>query len=491
MRTSGILMHISSLPSQGGIGSLGPEAYAFADFLQASGMRIWQVLPVGPTGYGESPYQSSSVFAGNPLLISCVRLREEGLLTYSDQEEYQPEDPEKVNYDAVRSNKETLLRRCYDQSRDSLSGQISEFIRDNAWVNDFALFTALKQRFGGVMWTKWPDPDIRFRKPEAVKRYQEELAREIDYHIFCQYLFRRQWFSLKKYCNERSLMLFGDMPIYVAEDSADTWTHPDIFQLDKNLIPKRVAGVPPDYFCEDGQLWGNPLYRWTYLRFCRKYDWWVERMKGMSLLYDMIRIDHFIGFANYYSVKYGMPNARKGKWVIGPGKSLFRRLEQEVPDIRIIAEDLGCVNNRVIRLLHWCGYPGMKVLTFGFDSDESNPHFIGHYEKNSVAYTGTHDNDTTLGWAEKADPKALAFAEKTLEFSGTAEAPEAFIRALFKSPCDTVIIPMQDILGLDGSARMNYPGTTGGNWLWRMKPDQLSLELSMKYYRLNRHTERG
>ncbi len=491
MRTSGILMHISSLPSQGGIGSLGPEAYAFADFLQASGMRIWQVLPVGPTGYGESPYQSSSVFAGNPLLISCVRLREEGLLTYSDQEEYQPEDPEKVNYDAVRSNKETLLRRCYDQSRDSLSGQISEFIRDNAWVNDFALFTALKQRFGGVMWTKWPDPDIRFRKPEAVKRYQEELAREIDYHIFCQYLFRRQWFSLKKYCNERSLMLFGDMPIYVAEDSADTWTHPDIFQLDKNLIPKRVAGVPPDYFCEDGQLWGNPLYRWTYLRFCRKYDWWVERMKGMSLLYDMIRIDHFIGFANYYSVKYGMPNARKGKWVIGPGKSLFRRLEQEVPDIRIIAEDLGCVNNRVIRLLHWCGYPGMKVLTFGFDSDESNPHFIGHYEKNSVAYTGTHDNDTTLGWAEKADPKALAFAEKTLEFSGTAEAPEAFIRALFKSPCDTVIIPMQDILGLDGSARMNYPGTTGGNWLWRMKPDQLSLELSMKYYRLNRQTERG
>ena len=491
MRTSGILMHISSLPSQGGIGSLGPEAYAFADFLQASGMRIWQVLPVGPTGYGESPYQSSSVFAGNPLLISCVRLREEGLLTYSDQEEYQPEDPEKVNYDAVRSNKETLLRRCYDQSRDSLSGQISEFIRDNAWVNDFALFTALKQRFGGVMWTKWPDPDIRFRKPEAVKRYQEELAREIDYHIFCQYLFRRQWFSLKKYCNERSLMLFGDMPIYVAEDSADTWTHPDIFQLDKNLIPKRVAGVPPDYFCEDGQLWGNPLYRWTYLRFFRKFDWWVDRMKGMALLYDMIRIDHFIGFANYYSVKYGMPNARKGKWVIGPGKSLFRRLEQEVPDIRIIAEDLGCVNNRVIRLLHWCGYPGMKVLTFGFDSDESNPHYIGCYQQNTVAYTGTHDNDTVLGWAEKADPKVLAFAEKTLGFSGVANAPEAFIRALFKSPCDTVIIPMQDILGLDGSARMNYPGTTGGNWLWRMKPDQLSLELSMKYYRLNRQTERG
>ena len=491
MRSSGILMHISSLPSPGGIGSLGPEAYAFADFLQAAGMRIWQVLPVGPTGYGESPYQSSSVFAGNPLLISCVRLREEGLLAYRDEEEFEPDDPEKVDYEAVRANKETLLRRCYDQSRSSLSGQIEEFVRDNAWVNDFALFTALKQHFGNTMWTKWPDADIRFRKPDAVSRYRKELANEIDYHIFCQYLFRRQWFSLKKYCNERSLLLFGDMPIYVAEDSADTWTHPDIFQLDKNLVPKCVAGVPPDYFCEDGQLWGNPLYRWTYLRFCKKFDWWVDRMKGMSRLYDMIRIDHFIGFANYYSVRNGMPNARKGRWVVGPGKSLFRKLEREVPDIRIVAEDLGCVNNRVRRLLKWCSYPGMKVLTFGFDSDESNPHFIGHYEKNTVAYTGTHDNDTTLGWAEKADPKALAFAEKTLKFSGAENAPEAFITALFNSPCDTVIIPMQDILGLGSSSRMNYPGSTGGNWLWRMKPDQLTLELSMKYYRLNRQTGRG
>ena len=491
MRTSGILMHISSLPSPGGIGSLGSEAYAFADFLQASGMRIWQVLPVGPTGYGESPYQSSSVFAGNPLLISCTRLREEGLLSYEDSEEYEPPNPERVDYDAVRKNKEMLLRRCYSQSREPLTGQMNEFIRDNPWVNDFALFTALKQLFGGIMWSKWPDAEIRFRKPDAVRRYRDQLSDEIDYHIFCQYLFRRQWFDLKKYCNERSLLLFGDMPIYVAEDSADTWTNPRIFQLDRNLIPKRVAGVPPDYFSEDGQLWGNPLYRWTRLRFFRKFDWWIERMKGMAKLYDMIRIDHFIGFANYYSVKHGMPNARKGKWVIGPGKSLFRRLEQEVPDIRIIAEDLGCVNNRVMHLLQWCGYPGMKVLTFGFDSDESNPHFIGHYQKNTVAYTGTHDNDTTLGWAEKADPKVLAFAEKTLGFSGALEAPDEFIRALFKGPCDTVIIPMQDILGLDGSARMNYPGTVGGNWLWRMKPDQLSLELSMKYYRLNRQTERG
>ena len=490
MRTSGILMHISSLPSSGGIGSMGPEDYAFADFLQAAGLWIWQVLPIGPTGYGESPYQSSSVFAGNPLLISCFRLREEGLLDYEDNEEFHPDDPEKVDYESVRKNKDMLLRRCYAQSREKLSARMEEFCSDNPWVSDFALFTALKQHFGGAMWTAWPDAEIRHRRPEALRRYREQLKDEIDFQIFCQVLFRSQWFSLKKYCNERSIQLFGDMPIYVAEDSADTWTHPEIFQLNKDLVPRRVAGVPPDYFSADGQLWGNPLYRWSYLRFCRGFDWWVDRMKGMAGLYDMIRIDHFIGFANYYSVKNGMPNARKGKWVIGPGRSLFRRLEQEVPGIRIIAEDLGCVNKRVRKLLDWCGYPGMKVLTFGFDSDESNPHYIGCYQQNTVAYTGTHDNDTVLGWAEKATPEALSFAGKTLGFSQPAEAPEAFIRALFKCPCDTVIVPMQDVLGLGGSARMNYPGTTGGNWLWRMKPDQLTLELSMKYYNLNKETGR-
>ena len=263
MRSSGILMHISSLPSPGGIGSMGQEAYEFADFLQASGMTIWQVLPIGPTGYGESPYQSSSVFAGNPLLISCQRLREEGLLQYDDSEEFVPENPETIEFDAVRKNKEMLLRRCYKQSAASLSGQIREFISVNPWVEDFALFTAVKNHFNQVMWTSWPDEGIRFRRPEAIRKYTEELRDDIDYHIFCQYIFRRQWFDLKKYCNDRTIRLFGDMPIYVAEDSADTWTHPEIFQLDRELIPKKVAGVPPDYFSEDGQLWGNPLYRWT------------------------------------------------------------------------------------------------------------------------------------------------------------------------------------------------------------------------------------
>jgi len=490
MRTSGFLMHITSLPSPGGIGSMGREAYAFADFLQSCGEHIWQVLPIGPTGYGESPYQSTSSFAGNPLLISCRKLRDDGLLTFEDEEEFKPENPEIVDYPKVKENKDMLLRRCYAQSRAKLDGQIRDFVSRSAWVQDFALFTAVKKHFGDTMWSRWPDRDIRFRTPEAVRKYTDLLKEEIDFHVFCQYLFRRQWFELKKYCNERSIDLFGDMPIYVAEDSADTWTHPEIFQLDRNRIPKHVAGVPPDYFSADGQLWGNPLYRWTYLRFLRGYDWWIERMKGMAELFDILRIDHFIGFANYYSVRYGMPNARKGRWIIGPGSSLFKKLNREVRSIRIIAEDLGCVNNRVRRLLTWCAYPGMKVLTFGFDSDESNPHYIGNWTSNTVAYTGTHDNDTVLGWAEKADPKVLAFAGKTLGFKTPAEAPEAFIRALFASPCDTVIVPMQDVLGLDGSARMNLPGTIGGNWLWRMKPDALSPELSMKYYKLNKETHR-
>ena len=491
MRTSGILMHITSLPSPGGIGSMGQEAYDFADFLQACGARVWQVLPVGPTGYGESPYQSTSCFAGNPLLISCARLREEGLLSYEDSEEYAPENHESVNYAEVKANKEMLLRRCFAQSREKLEGQVREFVAANPWAEDFALFTAVKAHFKEAMWTQWPDRGIRFHTPEAVRTYSELLRDEVDYRVFCQYLFRRQWFDLKKYCNERSIRLFGDMPIYVAEDSADAWTHPDIFQLDRGRVPKRVAGVPPDYFSETGQLWGNPLYRWLYLRFVRKYDWWVERMKGMAQMYDILRIDHFIGFANYYSVRRGMPDARSGKWVIGPGTSLFKKLNREVRGVQIVAEDLGCVNDRVRRLLDWCGYPGMKVLTFGFDSDETNPHFIKNWTSNIVGYTGTHDNDTVRGWAEKANPKALAFAEKTLGFKGPEEAPEAFIRAVFASPADMVVVPMQDILGLGSSARMNYPGTIGGNWLWRMKPDTLSLALSMKYYKLNKETGRS
>ena len=489
MRRSGILMHISSLPGPGGIGSLGKEAYAFADFLKASGMAVWQVLPLGPTGYGESPYQSSSVFAGNPMLISCAALREAGLVAYDDGEEFTPDDPERVDYPAVRESKEKLLRRCFAQSEGKLQKELAAFRRENPWVEDFALFTALKARYGGVMWTKWPDREVRRRQPAALERCRRELDGEIRYHLFCQHLFFRQWFALKRYCNGLGIRLFGDMPIYVAEDSADTWTHPEAFQLDGEGVPKRVAGVPPDFFSADGQLWGNPLYRWFSLRL-HGYGWWVERMAAMAKMYDIVRIDHFIGFANYYSVPQGAPNARTGKWIIGPGKSLFRTLEKKIPGLNIVAEDLGCVNDRVRRLLTAVGYPGMRVLSFGFGGGEDNPHLPANYVTNSVVYTGTHDNDTVRGWIDTADDAALAQARQLLGFDKPEDGPAAFVRAVLASRADTAMIPMQDVLGLGGWARMNRPGTIGNNWLWRMAPGAATPELAQRLRRENEATNR-
>ena len=489
MRRSGILMHISSLPGPGGIGSLGKEAYAFADFLKASGMAVWQVLPLGPTGYGESPYQSSSVFAGNPMLISCAALREAGLVAYDDGEEFTPDDPERVDYPAVRESKEKLLRRCFAQSEGKLQKELAAFRRENPWVEDFALFTTLKARYGGVMWTKWPDREVRRRQPAALERCRRELDGEIRYHLFCQYLFFRQWFALKRYCNGLGIRLFGDMPIYVAEDSADTWTHPEVFQLDGEGVPKRVAGVPPDFFSADGQLWGNPLYRWFSLRL-HGYGWWVERMAAMAKMYDIVRIDHFIGFANYYSVPQGAPNARTGKWIIGPGKSLFRTLERKIPGLNIVAEDLGCVNDRVRRLLTAVGYPGMRVLSFGFGGGEDNPHLPANYVTNSVVYTGTHDNDTVRGWIDTADDAALAQARQLLGFDKPEDGPAALVRAVLASRADTAMIPMQDVLGLGGWARMNRPGTIGNNWLWRMAPGAATPELAQRLRRENEATNR-
>lgn len=489
MRRSGILMHITSLPGPGGIGSLGKEAYAFADFLKASGMAVWQVLPLGPTGYGESPYQSSSVFAGNPMLISCAALREAGLVAYDDGEEFTPDDPERVDYPAVRESKEKLLRRCFAQSEGKLQKELADFRRENPWVEDFALFTALKARYGGVMWTKWPDREVRRRQPAALERCRRELDGEIRYHLFCQYLFFRQWFALKRYCNGLGIRLFGDMPIYVAEDSADTWTRPEVFQLDGEGVPKRVAGVPPDFFSADGQLWGNPLYRWFSLRL-HGYGWWVERMAAMAKMYDIVRIDHFIGFANYYSVPQGAPNARTGKWIIGPGKSLFRTLEKKIPGLNIVAEDLGCVNDRVRRLLTAVGYPGMRVLSFGFGGGEDNPHLPANYVTNSVVYTGTHDNDTVRGWIGTADDAALAQARQLLGFDKPEDGPGAFVHAVLASRADTAMIPMQDVLGLGGWARMNRPGTIGNNWLWRMAPGAATPELAQRLRRENEATNR-
>ncbi|MBQ3705899.1 MAG: 4-alpha-glucanotransferase [Clostridia bacterium] len=469
MRQSGILMHITSLPSPGGIGDLGAEAYAFADFLRQSGMKVWQVLPVGPTGYGESPYQSSSAFAGNPLLISPARLREEGLLSFEDSELYVPENPERAAYGPAMENRMMLLRRAYRQSREKLAEEISDFSAANPWAKEYALFSALKDHFGGGMWSKWPAHGIRNHWLLSRWYYGHRLKEEADFRLFCQVFFRRQWLALKKYCNDRGISLLGDMPIYVAEDSAETWAHPRVFQMDRRRLPTRVAGVPPDYFSEDGQLWGNPLYNWDYLRKTG-FAWWLDRMRAMSELFDIVRVDHFIGFANYYSIPYGAPNARQGEWINAPGGELFAELKRQLPGLRIVAEDLGEVTDRVLNLMAETGFPGMRVMCYGFDGGEDNPHFPANYTEHMVLYTGTHDNDTVRGWAEKADPKALRFAEETLGFSGPAEAPRAFIQAALKSPAETVILPMQDVLGLDGSARMNLPGTTKDNWRWRMKP---------------------
>ena len=490
MRRSGILMHITSLPGPGGVGSLGQEAFDFADFLHASGMKLWQVLPMGPTGYGESPYQSTSVFAGNPLLISTRKLKEAGLLDYDFEEEYVPDTEDTVHYDAARFHKEQLLRRCFAQSEEKLADELKKFVQDNDWVEDFALFTAVKQSFGNAMWTRWPDKAIIMREEEAIAEYKEKLDEEIRYHIFCQYLFRQQWFALKKYCNSLDIQLFGDMPIYVAEDSADTWTNPDVFQLDEDRVPSRVAGVPPDLFSADGQLWGNPLYRWSYLQ-TTGYKWWVDRMRAMSEMYDIVRVDHFIGFANYYSIPYGAPTARTGRWIVGPGKHLFTTFRRELPDLNVVAEDLGVLNERVYDLLDFVGYPGMKVLSFGFPASKDNPHSLCNWKENVVCYTGTHDNDTVLGWLKSQDKKTLKEVKETLGFTRLKDGPAAFIKCAMESQANDCVIPMQDILGLDGSARMNLPSTTGGNWLWRMKSGLTDKKMVARLQELNKTSKRG
>ena len=483
MRESGILLHITSLPEKGGIGTLGRAAYDFVDFLKDSGINIWQVLPVGPVGYGESPYQSVSTYAGNPLMIDLKMLEEKGLLK-AGEFELLP-DGDQVDFDAVRAAKEKALRCAYANGREKTD--LSAFIRENPWVEEYALFMALKMHFGGGTWQNWP-MDVRLRKEDSMKKWRKELAEEISYYIFVQKLFFDQWFALRRYANERGIRFFGDMPIYVAEDSADMWANPDAFQLDEERKPVKVAGVPPDYFCADGQLWGNPLYNWKAMKK-RRFDWWMQRMRAMGKLYDMVRVDHFIGFANYYAIPYGAPNARSGNWIKAPGRSLFRRMKKEVPEVTIIAEDLGEVNNRVKRLLKFCGYPGMKVLTFGFDGGADNPHNPANYSKNSVVYTGTHDNDTAKGFWDSADAALKEKAAKILNLSEGEDVVGKMIEAVWSSPCARAIVPMQDFLRIGTEGRMNSPGLVGGWWGWRMTenaPDKVKEEikaLNKKYAR--------
>ncbi len=490
MRDCGILMHISSLPGPDGIGDLGREAYAFADFLHRSGMTVWQVLPMGPTGYGESPYQSTSVYAGNPMFISLDKLAEEGMLVLREEDRYVPEDPERVNFEEAKKHKMKLLRDAFFRSEAALKKEMHAFEQENPWVRDFAMFTAIKEHFGGQMWTQWPDRGLRFRHKQALQKAGIELSEEIHFHLWCQTVFARQWKALKDYCNSLGIKLFGDMPIYVAEDSADTWTHPQVFQLDRNREPKRVAGVPPDYFCADGQLWGNPLYRWDRLKL-RNYDWWVDRMAHMGKMYDMVRVDHFIGFANYWSVPRGAENARGGKWVKGPGKALFETFRKELPGLHIVAEDLGEVNDRVKELVAFTGYPGMRVLTFAFGGEDENIHLPENISENTAYYTGTHDNTTAVGWAEAASDEEIKYAAQKIGFKTRAEAPWALIKAVYASRARIAMVPMQDVLELPAWATMNHPGIQGGNWVWRMKPGAATDEMADRLRALMAETGRG
>lgn len=484
MRSCGILLHVTSLPTPGGIGTMGETAFKFVDFLKKAGMRIWQVLPVGPTGYGESPYQSGSTFAGNPLMIDMLTLEDMDLLPKGA---FQPlADGEQVDFEAVRAQKEMLLRQSFAYAYAKVEKDVAAYVAQNDWLEDYAFFASLKQKFGGISWMHWPD-DIRVRSEGAMAYYRQELQQEILYHCYVQYLFDMQWAKLRDYAHVQGVKLFGDMPIYVAEDSADAWAHPENFQFNEDRRPTGVAGVPPDYFSQDGQLWGNPLYNWDAMKE-EGYTWWLKRLAAMGKRFDMVRVDHFIGFANYYHVPAGAPNARTGEWIIGPGRDFFKKVKKELPDLQIIAEDLGAVNDRVRSLLRFCDYPGMKVLQFAMGRGY-NPHAPSQHKPNAIVYTGTHDNDTTLGWYRAASEYEQLKARRLTKAKGEQDIVISMIKTAFASCADTAVIPMQDVLNLGSEARMNTPGTVGGNWGWRMT-EIPSDKLAREYKKMVKETHR-
>ena len=472
------MLPISALPSPYGIGSLGKEAYRFADFLQKAGQKYWQVLPVGPTSYGDSPYQSFSAFAGNPYFIDLDMLSEEGLLEKNTLCEVDWQNTaDHIEYSALYENRFRYLRQAFSQSHHMGTTAYLDFCRENSfWLDEYALFMACKSYFKGVSWQEWPEA-LRLYKKEAVLEYKTLLQEDVDFWKFCQFAFFSQWKKLKKYVNDKGIRIIGDMPIYVAMDSADVWAHSSYFQLDKEHRPKKVAGVPPDAFSADGQLWGNPLYDWEQLEK-EDYSWWRERMKAASMLFDCVRIDHFIGICRYFSVPAEDTTAKNGTYYQGPGMKLIHAIQESAGNAEVIAEDLGVVVPEVEELLKKSGYPGMKVLQFAFDGRKDNDHLPYMFGRNLVAYAGTHDNDTLVGWYE-----GLSEAEKKLpsEFLNIVDAEEicvASIRLLYASPANTVIFQAQDVLGLPGEARMNHPSTMGGNWCWRLLPGQLDDSLA-------------
>ena len=484
MRESGILMHITSLPGPYGVGTMGKEAYRFVDFLKNAGQHYWQILPLTPTGYGDSPYQSCSTFAGNHYLIDLDMLIEEGLL---EKPEVENRDwfwsETKTDYGRLYNNRLPVLRLAYDRFQGG--EDFDRFCRENSsWLPDFALFMALKGKLGGAAWYTWED-GLKKRDPGAIWNARQELKDEIRFYSFVQYIFDRQWTALRRYAHENGVKIIGDVPIYVPYDSADVWSNPELFQMDEQMNPTAVAGCPPDAFSDDGQLWGNPLYRWDLLKQ-DGYGWWIRRLAAAGKLYDVVRMDHFRGFEAYWSVPFGDATAKNGHWVKGPGMDFMNAVKEKLPQISLIAEDLGFLTQEVLDLRDDSGFPGMKVLGFAFDSREPSEYLPHTYPANSVVYTGTHDNMTTRQWFDTAPADAVAYAREYMNITAEEGDVWGMIRTAFASVSDTCIIPMQDYLNLGGEARMNFPGTmTDANWTWRASEGYLD-GLTEKILRLTK-----
>ncbi len=471
-------MPVSSLPSRFGIGGFSKEAYDFVDFLAASGQSLWQILPLGPTGYGDSPYQSFSTFAGSPYYISLDALIEEGLLTEEECSSVDfGNDTKRVDYEKIYYTRFELLRKAFERANRSDDADYSAFVKENElWLKDYAMYMAVKDSLGGVSWIEW-DEEIRLRKPKAMKKYEKELADDIAFYSYQQYLFSKHWSALKEYANKKGIQIVGDIPIYVAFDSADTWAKPELFQLDQKNVPTAVAGCPPDAFSATGQLWGNPLYRWDYHEETG-FAWWMQRLAHCFDIYDIVRIDHFRGFDEYWAIPYKDETAEHGMWKKGPGYKLFEAVKKTLGNREVIAEDLGFLTPSVLKLVKKTGYPGMKILQFAFDATGESDYLPHKYPNNCVVYTGTHDNDTVNGWLATLNKKDLAFVKKYVNVKRTPELCETLIRTALGSVADTAVIPMQDYLGLGGEARINTPSTLGGNWEWRMEKDACTEELS-------------
>ena len=490
-RSSGILLHITSLPGREGIGTLGSHAMKWIDFLKLSHQSVWQILPLGPVGYAHSPYLCYSAFAGNPLMIDLQNLVEEGLLEESQLKGLPRFDIRQVEFDRIEKWKTPTLRKAFEKFREikiQFTHDYLRFMDENGWwVNDYSLFMSAKFHFGGISWQGWPD-ELKFRTPEGMEKYRKKLADEIEYRLFEQFIFFRQWSRIHAYAKSQGIKIFGDMPLYVAGDSADVWANTGIFMLDEKLEPTHVGGVPPDYFSETGQLWGNPVFNWEALKE-QNYHWWMARIHFNLRMFDLVRIDHFRGLESFWAIPAGSENAISGEWMPAQGHEMLSLLKSQIGELPLIAEDLGIITPAVDKLRTSFKLPGMKVLQFAFTTGPENDYLPHNYDQNYLVYTGTHDNDTSWAWYHAADKDEKKLAHEYLRLYDRKPV-EALIEMAWASVAYMAVIPLQDLLGLGAEARMNIPGLASGNWGWRFRWDQIRgrhqkflVEINRKYHR--------